>query len=53
MLQEIGAKIIGVVLNKADIRSGDYYFYNYDYKGYYSDDSDAPHRETILARVTK
>jgi len=54
MLQEIGAKIIGVVLNKADVRSGDYYFYNYDYKGYYSgDESDAPHRETILARVTK
>lgn len=36
MLQEIGAKIIGVVLNKADVRSHDYYYYHYMYKGYYS-----------------
>lgn len=34
MLQEIGAKIIGVVLNKADVRSGGYYYYHYGYKGY-------------------
>jgi succinoglycan biosynthesis transport protein ExoP len=38
MLQEIGAKIIGVVLNKADVRSSDYYYYHYSYKG---DDSQA------------
>jgi capsular exopolysaccharide synthesis family protein len=36
ILQEIGAKIIGVVLNKADVRSNDYYYYHYRYKGYYS-----------------
>ncbi len=36
MLQEIGAKIIGVVLNKADIRSSDYYYYHYNYRDYYS-----------------
>ncbi len=36
MLHEIGAKIIGVVLNKADVRSSDYYYYHYGYKGYYS-----------------
>jgi capsular exopolysaccharide synthesis family protein len=35
MLQEIGAKIIGVVLNKIDVRSHNYY-YHYDYKAYYS-----------------
>lgn len=35
MLQEIGAKIIGVVLNKIDIRSQNYY-YRHDYKDYYS-----------------
>jgi capsular exopolysaccharide synthesis family protein len=35
MLQQIGAKIIGVVLNKADVRSNDYY-YHYDYKAYYA-----------------
>ena len=32
MLQEVGAKIIGVVLNKAEIHSSDYYYYHYDYK---------------------
>ena len=35
ILQEIGAKIIGVVLNKADVRSNDYYYYHYNHKGYY------------------
>jgi len=32
MLHEIGAKIIGVVLNKADVRLNDYYYYHYGYK---------------------
>ncbi len=36
MLQEIGAKIIGVVLNKADVRSNDYYYYHYNYQRDYS-----------------
>jgi len=35
MLQEIGAKIIGVVLNKVDVRSQEYYNYHQDYKSYY------------------
>lgn len=35
MLHEAGSKIIGVVLNKADIRSGDYYYYHYHYKNNY------------------
>jgi capsular exopolysaccharide synthesis family protein len=35
MLQEAGSKIIGVVLNKADIRSSDYYYYHYSYKNNY------------------
>ena len=35
MLQEVGSKIIGVVLNKADIRSSDYYYYHYSYKNSY------------------
>jgi Mrp family chromosome partitioning ATPase len=29
ILQEIGARIIGVVLNKADVRTNDYYYYHY------------------------
>jgi polysaccharide biosynthesis transport protein len=33
MLQEIGAKIIGVVLNKIDVSSQEYY-YQQDYKPY-------------------
>jgi capsular exopolysaccharide synthesis family protein len=36
MLQEIGARIIGVVLNKADVRSNDYYYYQQHYKAYYT-----------------
>ena len=36
MLQEIGAKIIGVVLNKIDVSSQDYN-YHQDYKGYYTE----------------
>jgi succinoglycan biosynthesis transport protein ExoP len=36
MLQEIGAKIIGVVLNKAELGNGHDYYYHYGYKGYYS-----------------
>jgi len=40
ILQEIGAKIIGVVLNKAEVRSSDYYYYHYDYKGYDSQPDD-------------
>jgi len=34
ILEEIGAKILGVVLNKVDVRShnnGYYYYYNYKY----------------------
>jgi capsular exopolysaccharide synthesis family protein len=33
MLNEIGAKIIGVVLNKAEVRSHDYYYYHYENNG--------------------
>jgi Mrp family chromosome partitioning ATPase len=36
MLQEIGARIIGVVLNKIDLRSQDHYYYRQYYKDYYS-----------------
>ncbi|HTG95295.1 MAG TPA: polysaccharide biosynthesis tyrosine autokinase [Pyrinomonadaceae bacterium] len=39
MLQEIGAKVIGVVLNKIDLRSQDYYYYHQDYKNYYYGES--------------
>ena len=39
MLQEIGAKVIGVVLNKVDLRSQDYYYYHQDYKNYYYGES--------------
>jgi len=35
MLQEIGARIIGVVLNKIDLRSQDHYYYRQYYKDYY------------------
>ncbi len=35
MLQEVGSKIIGVVLNKADVHSSDYYYYHYSYRNKY------------------
>ena len=37
MLHEIGAKVIGVVLNKVDLRSQEYYYYHQDQKNYYSE----------------
>lgn len=33
---EIGAKIIGVVLNKIDVRSQNYYYHHQNYKDYYA-----------------
>jgi succinoglycan biosynthesis transport protein ExoP len=33
-LHDVGAKIIGVVLNRAEVRQNDYYYYQYNYKGY-------------------
>ena len=39
MLHEIGAKVIGVVLNKIDLRSQEYYYYHQDYKSYYYSES--------------
>lgn len=50
ILQEVGAKIIGVVLNKAEVHSNDYYYYHYDYKGYHSqasEDSRYPESKSI------
>ena len=41
MLQEIGAKVIGVVLNKVDLRSQEYYYYHQDQKNYYTERNDA------------
>jgi capsular exopolysaccharide synthesis family protein len=39
-LQDVGAKILGVVLNKVDVRSPDFqYGYGYGYYRYYSDKS--------------
>ena len=55
MLQEIGAKIIGVVLNKADVRSNNYY-YHYDYKNYYSQgdpNAERACRQSLLNRFRK
>jgi capsular exopolysaccharide synthesis family protein len=42
ILQDVGAKIFGVVLNNVDVKSHDYYYYyqQYYYKSYYSGDSE-------------
>jgi polysaccharide biosynthesis transport protein len=46
LLQEIGAKIIGVVLNKIDVRSQNYY-YHHDYKDYYAPPQTASETESL------
>ncbi|MFN2494233.1 MAG: hypothetical protein ABR501_15260, partial [Pyrinomonadaceae bacterium] len=52
MLQEVGSKIIGVVLNKADIRSSDYYYYHYSYKNsYYSEGNGHTEQESSSASI--
>lgn len=42
ILQDVGAKVFGVVLNNVDVRSHDYYYYyqQYYYKSYYGGDSE-------------
>jgi capsular exopolysaccharide synthesis family protein len=42
LLQDVGAKIFGVVLNKVNLRSHDYYYYKryYGARGYTSDSED-------------
>jgi capsular exopolysaccharide synthesis family protein len=55
MLHEIGAKIIGVVLNKADVRAGSDYYYHYGYNGYYSrtEETNSPSESTAVTLVQK
>ena len=42
-LNDIGAKIIGVVLNRAEVHSRDYYNYRYRYEAYQSEASTGHH----------
>lgn len=49
MLQEVGSKIIGVVLNKADIRSNDYYYYPFSYKTSHYSESNGPAEGSSLS----
>jgi capsular exopolysaccharide synthesis family protein len=44
LLLEIGAKIVGVVLNNVSVRSHDYYYYRRYYNSYYTSESDTPQR---------
>jgi capsular exopolysaccharide synthesis family protein len=55
MLHEIGAKIIGVVLNKAEVRAGVDYYYHYGYNGYYSrtEERNSPSESTSVTVVPK
>ena len=42
VLQDVGAKIFGVVLNKVNLREHDYYYYGGYYSKYYHhDDAEA------------
>ncbi|HKB67005.1 MAG TPA: polysaccharide biosynthesis tyrosine autokinase [Pyrinomonadaceae bacterium] len=42
-LNDIGAKIIGVVLNRAELTTHDYYNYRYKYEAYQSEPSNGDH----------
>ena len=42
-LHDIGAKIIGVVLNRAEVTSHDYYNYRYKYEAYQAEPSNVDH----------
>lgn len=55
ILQEIGARIIGVVLNKIDVRSHNdyYYYYQNNYKGYYRKASNGVQAKPTLAIISK
>lgn len=37
-LKQVGARILGIVLNDVDLRSGDYYYYRRGYHSYYRDE---------------
>ncbi|HEY5884797.1 MAG TPA: polysaccharide biosynthesis tyrosine autokinase [Pyrinomonadaceae bacterium] len=50
MLQEVGSKIIGVVLNKADVRSSDYYYYHYK-NSYYAEGNGHTAQETSSTSI--
>ncbi|MCB0358843.1 MAG: polysaccharide biosynthesis tyrosine autokinase [Bdellovibrionales bacterium] len=43
-LRQVGANILGVVLNDIDIRSGDYYYYRRGYYAYYHAEDDNPRK---------
>jgi polysaccharide biosynthesis transport protein len=40
LLQEVGAKVFGVVLNNVDLLRHDYYYYQHYHQAYYSKDGD-------------
>ena len=48
ILQDVGAKVFGVVLNNVDMRSHDYYYYyqQYYYKSYYGGDQE-PEEDSV------
>jgi Mrp family chromosome partitioning ATPase len=39
LLLDVGAKIVGVVLNNVTVRSHDYYYQRYYHQSYYTQDS--------------
>jgi len=48
MLQEVGAKICGVVMNNVNLRSQDYYYYQkYYHQEYYRPDADSEQSATV------
>lgn len=45
-LKQVGANILGTVLNDVDLRSGDYYYYRRGYYAYYKEEGNSSTRST-------
>ncbi len=43
-LRDVGAKLLGAVLNNVDLSGNDYHYYNKYYYSYYAKDSEAKHK---------
>jgi capsular exopolysaccharide synthesis family protein len=52
ILQEVGAKIFGVVLNNVNLNRQDYYYKNYYQNGYYKSEPDESEEDEITPRAS-
>lgn len=53
MLENVGANILGVVLNNINIMRDDYYYYYHSYYSYYEKSNESKLEEKALASTRK